>query len=269
MQPLAIHQVCTFRWTLEQDLATYRRLGVTQVGVWRQKLSDHGEEKGGDLIREAGLGVSSYHWAGGFTGSDVHSYEESMQDAILAVQMAAKLRANCLVVHPGARGFHMKGHLRRLLQEAYSELVDYAKRLNVSVAIEPIPVPEGTGWTILHQVEDAVGFVHDVAPEDLKIVLDLYHHRHELHDLSWLPEIAPYISCVQIADAEKVSPPLEADRRSLGRGDLPLRQVISTLCEAGYTGPWELELAGPEIESGDYECLLQDNLAAFEGICGP
>ncbi len=100
----SVNQVCTYHWTLTQDLEHYVQAGLPAIGIWRQKLDDHGEEAGVALIQQSGLKVSSLMWAGGFTGSDGRSFEESLEDAVHATRLAARLKASCLLLYTGGRG---------------------------------------------------------------------------------------------------------------------------------------------------------------------
>ena len=81
MLKLAMNEMTTYRWSFEEDIHYYAKAGFDAVGVWRQKLSDYGEEKGIELIAESGLHVSSLHWAGGFTGSDGRAHQDAVDDA--------------------------------------------------------------------------------------------------------------------------------------------------------------------------------------------
>src|SRR5690349_24045079 len=81
MVRLAVSELTTFRWSFEEDVAQYLAAGIRAIGVWRQKLADLGEGKGAQLLSESGIHVSSLQWAGGFTGCDGHSFEESLADA--------------------------------------------------------------------------------------------------------------------------------------------------------------------------------------------
>ncbi|MFM9067335.1 MAG: sugar phosphate isomerase/epimerase, partial [Planctomycetota bacterium] len=88
MDRISLHEVSTFRWSFEEDVRQYRAAGYSSIGIWRQKISDYGEEKGAELLAEAGLPVSSLSWAGGFTGSDGRSFKESHEDARDALRVA-------------------------------------------------------------------------------------------------------------------------------------------------------------------------------------
>ena len=86
MARLSINELTTFRWTFEEDVHHYQAAGIEGIGVWRQKLSDFGEEKGIELLVDSGLRVSSLLWAGGFTGSDGRSHKESVEDGKEAIK---------------------------------------------------------------------------------------------------------------------------------------------------------------------------------------
>ena len=48
----------------------------------------------------------------------------------------------------------------------------------------------------------------------------------------------------------------EQDRCPLGKGNVPLRQIINTLDRAGYDGYLDVELLGESVEAIDYRALL-------------
>src|SRR3954470_14471410 len=106
MVRLAISELTTFRWSFEKDIEQYQAAGISAIGVWRQKLADVGDEKGAEMLAQAKLAASSLQWAGGFTGSDGRSHEESLADARQAIATAAALRCRSLIIHSGARGVH-------------------------------------------------------------------------------------------------------------------------------------------------------------------
>ena len=93
MPRLSFSEMTTYRWTFEEDVLHYQAAGIAAIGVWRQKLSDYGEEKGIELLTESGLAVSNLQWAGGFTGSDGRSYKDCLEDAQEALHLAAAMQA--------------------------------------------------------------------------------------------------------------------------------------------------------------------------------
>ena len=73
--------------------------------------------------------MSNLLWAGGFTGSDGHTFRESVDDAAEAIRLAAALHARSLVVYSGAPGGHTHNHARRLLVDALRQLLPLAEEL--------------------------------------------------------------------------------------------------------------------------------------------
>src|SRR5580692_4296145 len=126
MARLSMNEMTTYRWSFEEDVARYAAADIGAIGVWRQKLSDFGEDKGVELLAESGLEVSNLLWAGGFTGSDGRSVRDSIDDAAEAIRLAAELRAACLVVYSGSRHGHTHNHARRLVTDALAELLPLA-----------------------------------------------------------------------------------------------------------------------------------------------
>ena len=114
MSRLSMNEMTTYRWSFEEDLQHYRAAGIPAIGVWRRKLSDFGEQRGIELLQESGLAVSNLMWAGGFTGSEGHTYRESIDDAAEAIRLAGAMAAKCVVVYSGARAGHTHNHARRL-----------------------------------------------------------------------------------------------------------------------------------------------------------
>ena len=71
---------------------------------------------------------------------------------------------------------------------------------------------------------------------------------------------------LQVANAECAA---DQDRRRLGEGNLQLAEVIRGLVEAGYTGDFDVELIGQEIEPSQYDDVLKSSLEFFERVLTP
>ena len=258
MLRLSMNELTTMRWSFERDVTEFAAASYEGIGVWRQKLSDIGEDRGTDLLREHGLQVSNLLWAGGFTGSDGRSYRESIQDAIEGIRTAARLDAECLVLYSGARGGHTRGHARRLVKNALIELVPHAEEFGVTLAMEPMHPGCGAEWTFLTTLEETLSLIDPLESPYLKLVLDTYHYAWERPSLASLADVANRIAIVHLGDGERC-PCGEQNRCPLGQGQVPLRDIVSTLARAGYDGFLDVELFGEAVESIDYRVLLSDS----------
>jgi sugar phosphate isomerase/epimerase len=253
----------TYRWSFEEDVCGLADAGIPAIGVWRQKLSDFGEEKGIDLLAEKGLNVSSLSWAGGFTGSDGRSFKDSVSDALDAVRLAGAMRADSLIVFSGARGGHTNNHARRLLRSALAELLPAASENAVTLAVKPMHAGCASECTFLTDLKDTLELVEELDDPHLRIAFDSYHFGFEPALRADLPALVPRIAVVQLGDA-KQPPSGEQNRCRLGDGSIPLSTIVETLNEAGYRGYFEVELMGEDVEPYDYRELLAHSKCMFD-----
>ena len=265
MLELSMNEVTTFRWSLEEDLENYHRAGYRSIGVWRHKLVDVEEERAIDMLAGSGLSVSSLACAGGFTGLGGVPFREGVDDAIAAMRLAAAMQAGCLVVHPGGRNNHTSRHAIRLLRLALDELLPLADDCEVPLALEPMHAACAARWTFLTDFELVCELIAEYQSPYLKLACDTYHLTWNQTERDVLADVAQHIGIVYLADRRE-PPSIDHDRCPLGRGQLPLTDIVGTLIEAGYSGPFDVRLMGPEISQDDYGRLLQQSRWAFTDL---
>lgn len=262
MAQLSMNEMTTFRWSFEEDVAQYAAAGIPAIGVWRQKLSDFGEDKGIELLAESRLEVSNLLWAGGFTGSDGRTFRESIEDAAEAIRLAAELRAGCLVVYTGARAGHTHNHARRLVKEALRELAPMAEELRTTLALEPMHSGCASEWTFLTDLDDTLSLIDAVGSPRIGLVFDTYHLGHDRAVVARLPSLVGRIAVVHLGDGREPRD-REQNRSRLGEGSLPLKELLAALTAAGYDGYYDVELLGEDIEASNYCELLEHSRQAF------
>jgi sugar phosphate isomerase/epimerase len=263
MGRLAVSELTTLRWSFEEDVEHYRAFDIPAIGVWRQKLADVDEERGAEMIAARGLVVSSLQWAGGFTGHDGRSHEESLADARLAIRTAALIRARCLIVHSGARGSHTHSHARRLFRQALDKLLPLAEEHGTRLAIEPMHSDCGGDFTFFNCLDETLELIAAYDSPAIGLTLDTYHWGHRPELLDRLPQLAPRLALVQLGDGRQ-PPQGEPNRCLLGQGSIPLRDIFARLTAAGYDGYYEVELMGEEIEALDYCEVLKSSRQTFD-----
>ncbi|QDU96868.1 sugar phosphate isomerase/epimerase family protein [Lignipirellula cremea] len=267
MDRLSMSELTTFRWSFEQDVQKFSAAGLSAMGVWRQKLSDFGDDRGVELLRDTGLQVSSLHWIGGFTGSDGRSHKESVEDAREALELAVELQCKTLVMYTGSRAGHTHNHARRLAKGAIVALAPQAEELGVDLALEPMHAACASDCTFLTTLGEAVELIDDIGSPAVKLVLDLYHMGFEEKLLEQIAALADRISLVQIGDGRQ-TPTSEQNRCPLGEGMLPLGDMIAALRQGGYAGYFEVELLGEEFEPMTYDQILEQSMATARELLG-
>jgi sugar phosphate isomerase/epimerase len=262
MTLLSMNEITTFRWSLEEDVEYYQHAGYRSIGVWRQKLTEIDEEHAIDLLAASGLDVSNLLWAGGFTGSDGRSLEESIHDATHALRVAAALNAGCLVVYPGGRNNHTYRHAGRLLRAALDTLLPLAETVEVPLAVAPMHSACAADWTFLTDIDSVLILIEDMQSEYLKLAYDTYHFPFSAGQHQALAKLVPHIGIVHLGD-RRVPPNIDQEHCLLGEGRVPLAEIVTTLLEAGYVGAFDVKLHGSEIHSKDYWMLLEQSQLVF------
>jgi sugar phosphate isomerase/epimerase len=265
MTLLSMNQITTFRWSLEEDVEHYHHAGYRSIGVWRQKLTEGDEEHAIDLLAASGLQVSNLLWAGGFTGSDGRTLDESIHDAAHALRVAAALEAGCLVVYPGGRNNHTFRHAGRLLRAALCTLLPLAEIAEVPLAIAPMHSACAADWSFLTDIDSILALIDELHSDYLKLAYDTYHFPFGAGQRHILAKLAPYIGIVHLGD-RRVPPDIDQEHCPLGKGRVPLAEIVTTLLDAGYTGVFDVKLHGSDIQLNDYWMLLEQSQLVFSEL---
>ncbi len=266
----AVNQRLTPQWSLEQDLRAWQQAEVPGLGLLRSKLQGKSPQEIKALLEQHARSVVSLHHVGGFTGSDGRRFRESVEDAQAGLRLAAQLGASCVVVYSGARGGHTYNHAKRLFRDGLQELAPLAQQLELDLAVESVHPSLPQQLTFLCSLEEVLEILDRVDHPRVKLVLDLYHLGGEAELVQRIPELVSRIALVQLADApapsaQESSP--QAEQRLLpGEGSLPVQELVAALRQAGYQGPWELELCGPRFTSQDPVEVLQKAKRSFEQL---
>ena len=261
MTGLSVSEFSTYRWSLEQEVEEYSRRGIQSIGLWRSKLSDLDIEYATDLLYLNDLKVSSLSWAGGFTGACGMSHEEAIEDGLSAIRTAARVGAECLIMHPGHRHGHTRNHSRRLFAIAIERMLPMARDFGVVLAMELVGRQEAFEWTVFDSLQESIQFANEYLPEELAMVLDLYHAGDNAQVFEQLPQLTSRLALVQLSDRL-----VQANRQHRcvpGKGNLNLQNWFDELQRHGYRNSFEVEIFGPLVGEPRYRQLLDDSLSAF------
>lgn len=262
---LSIHETTTYHWSLQDDVEGYCEAGIDAIGVWRPKLTQFGEERGTDLILDMGMKVTSLSWAGGFTGSYNCSLEESMDDARDAIELAGRLKANCLSVVSGTRAGHTTRHARRLVSDAIHELAEDAEKHNVLLALQPMSPAIGHQWSFVETLDETLEIIGASGVSCARIAFDVSHLFQEPRLLERIPEIAPLVAIVQLNDSRNQQKS-EIDRCLPGDGEIPLAEITQAFLKSDYQGYFEIGVWSEDVWNADYLQVLKDCRSRYENL---
>lgn len=264
----AVSQLTAPRWELSEELPRLAAHGFDALAVWRHKLSDLGVAESRRLLGRFGFRVSSVQWAGGFTGGDGRTFDESVADAIEAIEWAAALNSPVVVLHSGCRGGHTRSHARRLLVEAVEQLAPQAMRAGVRLALKPLHRATASRCSFLTRLVDALELVDNLVERRqsnacIGLAIDLWQFGDDSDLGSLLPLLVDRTAIVQVADRIGV-PTTDHERLPPGRGTLPLEDVTAAFVDHGYRGDFEFDPVGEAVEAAGYEEVLGELAATSD-----
>jgi len=259
---VSVCQFSTYRWSFHEDVVRYATHGFDSIGVWRRKIDDYGAAAAIDLLYEAKMTVSSVHWAGGFTG-DGQTFSDAIEDAIESIQLASRINAACLIIHPGSRNGHTTTHAFRLFNSALSTLVPIAADYGVKLALEPMISKQASSWTFMESLDHSIELMKNFPAQNLGWAFDTYHFGFDAELYERLDDLVGRLEVVQLADRNLLNDKsnqcrqgYDSYRLPLGHGQVPIEAWLSKLQRLGYSGGYELEVHGAAVDGADYHTLL-------------
>jgi sugar phosphate isomerase/epimerase len=263
----------TWPWPLRRDVERYPAHGATEIEICEFKLAheDVGLLKDLGPLRPASVQMNVHSV---FVDSMANKPQDP-QDRIAAMKRALAASAPHLpsgtpfVVITGAAP---DGNVRRAVErtvEALRELGDAAAQCGMRIAFEPLnPVNLHTD-TAIWRLEDGLELVERVAHPSVGLCLDTWNVWQSCDLERTIARCAGKIFLVQLSDWQP--PRSDADRYSLGDGEIPLAEIVRAVRRTGYEGAWIVEILSSmhldgSLWKADLDDLLERNRAAFEEI---
>ena len=153
--------------------------------------------------------------------------------------------------------------LPRLI-ECYGELcAEAAERHDARMVYEFMP-PDVN----VRDVDTALSVVQGAGTDNASIAIDTWHMAKlgiPLDDLRRIP--ARYLGWVELSDGQWENMPDPVDetvnhRRLPGEGEFPIRDYVAAVREAGYDGPWGVEVLSEELRQLPLEEIFDRTYAA-------
>ncbi|MFI9420619.1 sugar phosphate isomerase/epimerase family protein [Streptomyces werraensis] len=259
----SVNQMTVKQLTLPELVAACRYLGVPAVGLWREPVQEYGVEAAAGLVRDAGLTVSTLCRGGFLTAVDADERAAALADNRRAVDEAATLGTDTLVLvsgglPPGAKDLRAA---RERIADALTELAPYAEDHGVKLAIEPLHPMFASDRCVVSTLTQALDLAERFPARQVGVTVDAYH--------IWWDDTAPEaiaragaqnrIHTFQLADW--ITPLPEGvlnGRGQIGDGAIDMREWQGYVEAAGYTGFIEVELFNEDLWARDGRELLAE-----------
>jgi len=244
---LSLNQITTNRWSLADALDGCLRAEVPAIGIWRHKIAEVGLPESRRLVRDAGLHVSSVCRGGMFPAATAEERARRIDDNRRAIDEAAELAADTLVLVCGPPPDRDLAAARRMVEDAIAELVPYARERNVAMAIEPLHPMYAAERSCITSLEEANVLADRFDPATVGIVVDVYHVWWDAMLERELARARGRIRGFHICDWLVPTPDMLMGRGMMGDGCIDIHRIRTLVEAAGYAGFIEVEILNQRI----------------------
>jgi len=231
--------------------------GVRAISPWRDQVAAAGLEKIAAQLRALDIRLSGYCRGGFFPAPDATGLKAALDDNRRAIDEAKTLGAPCLVLVVGALPGALAGtpaykdmaRARNEVRDGIAASLDYAREVNMPLAIEPLHPMQAADRACINTLEHALDLCDALDPDQtgmLGVALDVYH-------VWWDPKLSAQIAragkarhtrllAYHVCDWLTPTRDLLNDRGMMGDGVIELRKIRSWVETAGFAGFSEVEI---------------------------
>jgi len=260
---LSLSGLVTLAWSFAEDLAFWRECGLHHVGLFAPKVGAHGPDRVAAELSALGLRVSTIICSP-FTLDDRAAWEQ--ERALLTTMIGVAAEVGGVVYGPPGKGWFDEWDANvAAYSEAVAPCLEAAAARGVTLAFEATLRP---ALSFVHTLVDA----RDLArASGAGMVVDIGNCYTERGHRAFIRGLGPEMAVVQLSDVAvgTVRAPGPALRILPGEGELPLEDHVRAAVDAGYKGPFEIELLGSgEVDRAAIRRSLDHVSAILDRVIG-
>jgi sugar phosphate isomerase/epimerase len=247
---LSLNQATVRNLSVLEAVRLCQRHQIPGIGLWRDRVDELGLAATAAAVRAAGLHVTSLCRGGFFTRADVADRDAALADNRAAIEQAAELQADVLVLVCGGLpdGSRDLALARRMIADGIAALVPFAQRAGVRLGIEALHPMFCADRCAISSLGQAVDLALQFPADAVGVVVDAYHVWWDPQLAEGIQRAAGRIVSYQVSDWVL---PLPADvllgRGHLGEGCIDFAPISAAVAAAGYAGFTEVEIFRQEI----------------------
>lgn len=254
---LSLNQITTNRWSLPEAVDGCVRAHIPAIGIWRHKIAETGLATSRRLVRDAGLRVSSVCRGGFFPAATREERQRRLADNRQAIDEAAELQADTLVLVCGPAPDRDLKAARRMVEEAIAELVPYAEERRVRLGIEPLHPMYAADRSCITSLEEANNLAEKFDSTTVGIVVDVYHVWWDAMLEREISRARGRLQGFHVCDWLVPPPDMLLGRGMMGDGCIDIRSIRQLVEAAGYRGFIEVEILNQSIWDQPGDDVLQ------------
>lgn len=263
---LCVHTITTKPWKIDEAARHFSRAGVRGITVWRDTLEGRDIRKTGDMLRDLGLEVVSLCRGGFFPHADADKRSASIDDNKRAIDEAAALGTNMVVLVCGAEPRQSLEDSRKHIHDGIQTLLPHAKASGVRLAIEPLHPMYADTRSAINTMSQANDMAESLSSPWVGVAVDVYH-------LWWDPNLEMEIKrcgkngnllAFHVCDWNVPTMDMLNDRGLMGEGCIPIAKIRGWVEEAGFDGFNEVEIFSNKFWKEDQSEFLRKIIASYK-----
>jgi sugar phosphate isomerase/epimerase len=244
---LSFNQATAERASLSDVIEACARHGVPGISIWRHKLADTGVERTAKQLRDAGLWVSSVCRGGMFPALTASERAARLDDNRRAIDDAATLGAEVLVLVCGAAADRDISAAREMVADGIAAIAPYAAERGVRLGIEPLHPAFAAERSCITTMREARLLSERFDAANVGVVVDVYHVWWDPERADEIARLGDRIAGYHVNDWLVPVKNVLMNRGMMGDGVIELRRIRGEIERAGYTGPIEVEIFNESI----------------------
>lgn len=250
---IVVSSASMIAWPFDRDVALLRDLGLRRIALLARKLDALGDDDAAvRLVRDAGLAVDNLMVGALFDLARPEQWDEGRAALRRALARARRFGADAAVITTGPAIGLTWEEAADAFVAAVAPVVAEARAVGSTVVVEHT---NGLRFDLgfVHTLRDAVDLARRSGVALCMEVNAIWGER-ALRET--IRRGADLVRTVQVNDFV-VPTTATPDRAVPGDGSIPLERILRDLEEAGYRGPYELEIVGPRIEAEGYASAVR------------
>ena len=236
---IVVNEVCfPSSMPLEAEIANWRRAGINRVGLANFKVPGGDWNASVQALSEAGVAVGYLLHASMYQLDRPETWDAANEAITATVDAAVRFGAPIVYTTTGPRNGVGFEEAVEAFVRASAPAVQYAERKQVRLLVETAN-PQFAHLHFLHNLSDTAEVA---ARAGLGLCLDLHAIWTERLLRRNIERWIDRVGLVQVSDWVPGTETVYRDPP--GDGDIPLEQILSWLLDAGYEGPFDLEIYG-------------------------
>ncbi len=266
LQRLSLNQATVQNWSVQQACEGCARHGIPGIALWRHKIAEAGLDASVRAVRDAGLHVSSVCRGGMFVAASAEVRAERIEDNRRAVDEAAKLEADSLVMVVGASPDVPIADARAMVADGLAALLPYARERNVRIGLEPLHPMYAGDRSVLNTIDQAIAMAAPYGTDEVGLILDTYHFWWDPYAFDQIARSAGRIFGFHVCDWLVPTPDMLLGRGIMGDGVIDNHAFRVSVEAAGYDGLIEVEVFNQQLWNAPGDEVLQKVVERFVSL---